>query len=85
MEGYFESQRVDSRGEQILYEVTCQTEEYTRYLFKKAFYLAFDFFISCFVHIHHSTTTLANYLTSLQAKNSVKMSRSSQILATLHD
>ena len=32
MEGYVESQRVDSRGEPILYEATCQTEEYTRYL-----------------------------------------------------
>ena len=34
MEGYVESQRVDSRGEPILYEATCQTEEYTRYLVK---------------------------------------------------
>ena len=34
MEGFAETQRVDSRGEPILYEATCQTEEYARYLRK---------------------------------------------------
>ena len=34
MEGFAETQRVDSRGEPILYEAICQTEEYARYLRK---------------------------------------------------
>ena len=34
MEGFAEAQRVDSWGEPILYEGTCQTEEYARYLRK---------------------------------------------------
>ena len=36
MEGFADinAQRVDSQGEPILYEATCQTEEYTRYSVK---------------------------------------------------
>ena len=48
MEGFAEEQQVDVRGEPILYEATCSTEEYSRYLQKREICAILEiFFLIC--------------------------------------
>ena len=48
MEGFAGEQQVDARGEPILYEATCSTEEYSRYLQKREFCAILEiYFLIC--------------------------------------